>query len=347
MINIFDLEYDSVIEGVVASGNITYGAAIEHLIPLINSTDFQRKLQDKRFYQKLERDIVKGCVMPPITVAFVTGDIDKSSGLEEIRGFVNDNISRSFVLDGIQRLNTLHRITQNQETKKILDENKKLYINFIFCADNDRLLYRMITLNNGQRPMTPRHQVEAIMANVNIVGDYNIVCYTEKDGSARKNEKAFNQSDFIQAYLAFMADSPLVDNKKIIQEKMDELIVGKIISSDPIDGQNKFTDVLQAISKFQDNPVALRWLKVTNNLIGFAVGMRHSAKYVLALSPDEFAESTKCFDEAFEIFNVSKIQLGKYRRELSCDFFKKFSKLKDLDGTELGSYFIESTADGE
>lgn len=82
--------------------------------------------------------------------------------------------------------------------------------------------------------MTPRHQVEAMMSSLNIFENYKIEFQTEKERAKRSdiNPSAFNKSDFIQAYLAFMADSPLVDNNKIIQEKMDDLLVGKIISTE-------------------------------------------------------------------------------------------------------------------
>ncbi|WP_241151507.1 hypothetical protein, partial [Pseudomonas viridiflava] len=93
------------------------------------------------------------CVMPPITVAFVT---DKEFGANnEIEDYVNENIDASFVLDGIQRLNTLYRAAEEVE----FGDDYVIYINFILCDSVEKLLYRMITLNNGQRPMTPRHQV--------------------------------------------------------------------------------------------------------------------------------------------------------------------------------------------
>ena len=47
--NVFDLEHDNVISGIVVNGNMPYQEALDVLIPLINKTEFQRRLQDKRF----------------------------------------------------------------------------------------------------------------------------------------------------------------------------------------------------------------------------------------------------------------------------------------------------------
>lgn len=338
---VFDIEKDSVIKGIVANGNMSYNEALEHLIPLINKTEFQRRLQDRRFYEKLERDINDGCVMPPITVAFVINEQDlPNNDIETIKNYINKHITEAFVLDGIQRLNTLNRLRESPD----LDRNKKLYINFIFCDSSDKLLYRMITLNNGQRPMTPRHQVEAMAANLNIFDKYQIKYKTEKEHIPYKTTPAaFNKSDLIQAYLAFMADSPLIDNKKIIQEKMDELIVGKIIASAPASDTTQFDIVLQTIAKFQKDEDAFKWLNITNNLIGFAVGLKTSGNFVLQMTPNEFVSLTSLFEQAFARFNPSKIKLGKYRRELSCEFFRRIQKFHDKTVEDIFEYLVSLT----
>lgn len=338
---IYDIDNDLVIDAKVAIGSITYSEAITKLVPLISKTEFQRKLQDKKFYEKLERDIEKGCIMPPITIAFVDEALKTSSDKKEIADYFEKNFGNSFVLDGIQRLNTLSRLKESIN----LDFEKKLYLNIIFSDSVDKLLYRMITLNNGQKPMTPRHQVEVMMANVYDFKKLGIEVQTEKERAKKTKLNSFNQSDLIQAYLAYMANSPMVDNKKIIQDKMDELIVNKIVSSEPLQNDNSFEEVLTAIAKFQESTINLKWLKQANNLVGFSVGMKTSSKAILQESIDSIEHSIKTFEEAFTDFNPSKIKLGKLRRELSCDFFKNYDKLKQYDALELLEYFSDLTND--
>lgn len=338
---IYEIDSDNVIDAVVVNASITYKDAISKLVPLINKTEFQRKLQDKKFYEKLERDIVDGCIMPSITIAFVDTSIKASSQPKDIVKFFENNHSKSFVLDGIQRLNTLSRVKDDKE----INLDKILYLNIVFSDSVDKLLYRMITLNNGQKPMTPRHQVEVMMANVFDFKKLGIAVQTEKERAVKIKMNSFNKSDLVQAYLAYMANSPMVDNKKIIQDKMDELIVNKIVSAEPVENDISFESVIKAIAKFQTSPLALKWLKQANNLVGFAVGMKTSSKIIGSLSPEEFEYSIKTFDQAFSDFNPSKIKMGKLRRELSYDYFKNYSKLKNLDSLELLEYFSDLTND--
>jgi hypothetical protein len=339
--NIYEIDSDEVINAIVVSGSITYKEAIEKLVPLISKTEFQRKLQDKKFYEKLERDIVYGCIMPSITIAFVDNTITNLSKKDDIANFFESNHKKSFVLDGIQRLNTLSRVS----TSKDIALDRKLYLNIVFSDSVDKLLYRMITLNNGQKPMTPRHQVEVMMANVFDFKELGIEVQTEKERAVKMKMNSFNKSDLVQAYLAYMADSPMVDNKKIIQDKMDELIVSKIVSAEKVDKDSTFENVIKAIAKFQESPVSLKWLKQANNLVGFAVGMKSSSKVIKELTVEQFEDSINTFDQAFSDFNPSKIKLGKLRRELSYDFFKNYNKLSDLDSLELLEYFSELTND--
>lgn len=334
---VLDTQYDGVIDGMVAFGRATYTEAIKSLVPLIDKTEFQRKLQDKKFYSKLERDIVAGCVMPPITVAFVTDQELESK--KEIQDYVNANIKSSFVLDGIQRLNTLHRAAESFE----FDNDYNIYINFILCDSIEKLLYRMITLNNGQRPMTPRHQVEIMITNAFDFNQLGINVVAEKDASISSARKAFRKADIIQAYLAFMADSPVVDNKKIIEEKMDELLVGKIMAVEPTKYRSSFKIFIETLAVVQNNAEALKWLKISNNLVGFAAGAKHSSELISKVSADEFANCITTFDQAFSDFNPSRIKVGKYRRELVYEYFKNFKDYREMDADELLERFSELT----
>lgn len=89
--NIYDKDFDSVINGVVATGVLTYREAIDKIVPLISKTEFQRKLQDNKFYEKLERDIINGCVMPPITLAFVENTINFKSEVIPVQDFTENS----------------------------------------------------------------------------------------------------------------------------------------------------------------------------------------------------------------------------------------------------------------
>lgn len=53
----------------------------------------------------------------------------------------------------------------------------------------DRLLYRMITLNNGQKPMSARHQIEILASNMFDFDKLPILAVSEKNKSNKKNNQ--------------------------------------------------------------------------------------------------------------------------------------------------------------
>jgi len=265
---IYNEYYDKVIKSKVLVGDINYKEALEKLFPLVDKFEAQRKLLDTKFYQRLERDILKGCMMPPVTIAFVADEI---SSITDISGFVKDNIFEAYILDGIQRLNTLKRASSQSE----FDENKELLLNIIISPSKDMLLYRMITLNNGQKPMTPRHQIEILTQELFDFSDLEIDVQSEKERSEQVKRGAFNLGDISRGYLAFLTDSVHNENSKIIGEKMDQILVGRILDSNIPNSEIEFNDTLKLIDSLTNNNERnKKWFKTSNNLIGFCVGIK-------------------------------------------------------------------------
>lgn len=336
---IFDKANDGVIDSVVATGKITYQYAIDNLFPLINRFSAQRKTQDKKFYSRLERDILDHCLMPPITIAFVDEDFTLTDETE-IAQYIEDNIQSGYVLDGIQRLNTLNRASTNER----FDGSQSLYLNVIISPSEDKLLYRMITLNNGQKPMTPRHQIEILTQELFDFTDINISVQSEKERGENAIKGSFDLGDLSKAYLAFLTGTVNNDNNKIIGEKMDQIIVGRIMDKQPTDDDIDFKEVIKQIDRLSENSFVQKWLKVGNNLIGFSVGIKASHEVIFNTSVDEFSEAIELFELAFKAINPSKVNLGKFRRELSQNFIENFAQHSDFDEMELVVHFMELTS---
>jgi hypothetical protein len=338
-ITIFDQVKDTVIDSVVITGKSTYGYAIDNFFPLVDRFSAQRKIQDKKFYSRLERDILDGCLMPPITIAFVEPNFDLTNS-DDIASFILGNIKDGYILDGIQRLNTLKRACENEK----FNEDRFIYVNIIIAPAEDKLLYRMITLNNGQKPMTPRHQIEILTQELFNFSNVDIDVQTEKQRAKRVIIGSFNLGDVSKAYLAFLTGTVNNDNNKIIGEKMDQIIVGRIMDKQPSPNDIEFKSVINLIDKFSKNSKANKWLKVGNNLIGFSVGAKTSFSVLKNVSPENFAEATELFELAFKSINPSKVNLGRFRRELSQYFIKEYSIASSFDEMELIEQFMETTA---
>lgn len=330
---IFSIDYDKVIKSRYVTAAADYEFALNHLIPLIDRLDIQRNIQDSKFYGRLEKDLVKGCIMPAITLAFVDSKAVKIDDKKQLTKYFVDNIKEGFILDGIQRLNTLQRTFK--VSGKQLDLSRVLFLNIVVCSSMDNLLYRMITLNNGQKPMSARHQIEILTANVFEFENSETPIFTERESKRLKIKVAFNKADFIKGYLGFLANSTNIENQKIIEEKLDELIADKILDSNITEDNLEFSEVITLINKFCKNEKLFKWFKNANNLIGFCVGIKGSYPDISKVSTANFEQGTRLFEQAFSSFNFSKIKVGRIRRNLVNYFIKNFDELSDNDVLEL------------
>lgn len=336
--NIYEDFYDEVIASRVAIAKCTYKYALDNLVPLINRYEDQRKIQNKKFYERLKKDIVRGCIMPPITVAFVN---DKSKNIKNLETYITENIDKGYVLDGIQRLNTLHAAKEIEG----FDENRVVFLNIIISNSQDKLLYRMITLNNGQRPMTARHQVEILTKEMFDFDDYeNVVIRTEKEIDKKRIKHALKLSDVSKAYLAFLTENVNTENNKIIEGKMDEILVGRLFDVDISKQNHNFYDVLEIVDALCENDDVLKWFKIDNNLVGFCVGIKNTFSYIEKVNSTEFSDIINVFESAFDGFETSKLNVGRYRRELVSDYISSIEKFIDYDEAQLLDYFAEKTA---
>lgn len=326
MIRSFSIHEDGVINGKFITAVTDYDFAINRLVSLMDKLDIQRKLQNARFYKRLEQDLSLGCIMPPLTIAFIAKPSEQD---EDIEKYINDNIEKGFVLDGIQRLNTLRRAFDNDPSFNL---SRPLFLNIIICPSMDNLLYRMVTLNNGQKPMSARHQIEILTSKLFDFGNLPVDYTTEKE---RGRRSTFNKADLVKGYIAFLSNSTNIDNQKIIEEKMDELIAEKIINSNITKDGLEFTSILDTIGRLSSNTESFDWFRVPNNLIGFCVGIRNSYSFFQQVSPDDFFSSISTLDFAFSSFDISKIKLGQQRRKVVSHFISHYELLHEKDENEL------------
>ena len=326
-INYYTLDIDEVIEGYVVTGSTTYDAALNYFVPLISRLDMQRDIIKTKFYERLEADILRGCVMPPITIALIHPFQNRPMNNQGIFDFINSNIQDGFVLDGIQRLNILIKASENLD----FDRTRSIHVNFVLTNSRDRLLYRMITLNNGQRRMSARHQIDVLADTFFEFDHLNIKLVAEKKNTKVKTPDSFRKADFVKGYIAYLSNSVNVDNQKIIEEKMDELIASRIIESDIPTSKMEFSDVVELLNRISEEEKLLDWIRIENNFIGFCVGIKKSLHVIELLSNEQIRKSVENFEKAFTAINVSKVNVGKVRRESVSKYIENFETVIELD----------------
>lgn len=342
MIEIHSTTHDNVIKSTVASGMVNYTYSLKNLVPLLNRFGEQRKVQNRKFYSRLRSDIVTGCVMPPITLAFEYRGLKNGAGIEEVKEYVNSNIAKGYILDGLQRLTTLADASLDEG----FDGNRPLYLSIIVAERYDLLLYRMITLNNGQKPMTARHQVEMLtgplLQNLQL-RNLSIEVLSEKETEGTRVSGAFKKSDLVEAYTAYLSNNVHNQNSKIIESRLDEIIVGRVMDAELTEAKYSFEEILREIDRLSENQDSKAWLRIKNNLIGFTVGAKNSLATIQDTSPDDFAVCVRNFDLAFTAINRSKVNVGKFRRDLAEFFMTRIDEFVNADLEEIESRFIDET----
>jgi hypothetical protein len=189
--------------------------------------------------------------------------------------------------------------------------------------------------------MTARHQIEVLTSHIYDFEEIWLKILSEKESLETRDPKSFKKSDIISAYIAFLSDTINLENNKIIEEKMDELIAKKILESNiPWDGI-EFTEVLSEISRLKEDDTNAKWLRNNNNLIGFCVWIKKSLNILRQIDPSELSYAVENFEKAFNSFDVSKIKLSRERRKLSKFFIEEFEKIKNYDESELLLSFNE------
>lgn len=142
----------------------TFGEYLKFAKKIINNNELQRKRvkTSKTIYSLLKNDLQKGCIMPPLVLALVKTDIIdvENPDQEKLLQYINENSKNVLLLDGLQRTYTLIDADTEMEKKSEEEYQKflenKLRLEIYVEINKFGILYRMLTLNTGQTPMSAR-----------------------------------------------------------------------------------------------------------------------------------------------------------------------------------------------
>lgn len=229
--------YDHRIESI----NILIEMSIEEYIAfagnILDKNELQRKRvrASKSIYSLLKSDLERGCVIPPISLALPSTPTGGDQCADDfLLNFVEQNVSDLVILDGLQRTYTiLDMITEvssrgdPERTAKAL--STKLRAEIYVGINRLGVLYRMLTLNTGQSPMSLRQQIEMLYVDYlkNQINGIEIIRESEGRRITRQNQYAF--SDVIDGFVSYIQrdETPLdradiLDNIKNLEKVGNE-----------------------------------------------------------------------------------------------------------------------------
>ena len=208
---------------------------IELAKKIIKNNEFKRKRVrgSKGVYSLLRNDLINGCVIPPIVLAYTK---ENGNLLDEKISALQNNANNFSILDGLQRTYTILDISNElEEVAKFDFGNRIIRCEIYQGIDRLGILYRMLTLNTGQTAMSLRHQIEIMyMDYLNIEID-GIQFVRERDGSRARDVSRYNFKDVIEGFNSYIErnESP-IDRSDILEN---------ISSLENLSKENKNRDV--------------------------------------------------------------------------------------------------------
>ncbi len=220
----------------------SFGEYLKFAKKIIHNNELQRKRvkTSKTIYSLLKSDLQQGCIMPPLVLALTEIGVMnfENPDEEKLLAYIIENSENVLILDGLQRTYTL---IDADEEMKLKGENKyeqflnnKLRLEIYVEINKFGILYRMLTLNTGQTPMSARHQLEMLYSNMLGTEIDGVKLITDKEGKVDPDENEFIFKNAIEGFNSYMNRNELpLDRQDILDNvKVLEHMAGENISED-------------------------------------------------------------------------------------------------------------------
>ncbi len=237
---------DKKISGINFGIEMTMKEYVELAGSIFERNELQRKKvrESGKIYQLLKKDLLDGCVMPPIVLAItekfgarashaITKAIESNAlddGLkrdfeELISGAVKEK--ELLILDGLQRTFTIFQCMIEALDKGELEDfsRKCLRAEVYVGLSKAGILYRMLTLNTGQTPMSFRHQLEILYHDYleREPAEDGIRVVREVEAGRAKGLGSYRFSDVIDMFYAFSTETAVSYDRQALVAQLREL----------------------------------------------------------------------------------------------------------------------------
>lgn len=192
----------------------------------------QRRREKHKAYGRLESDIRDGALLPSITLAVkpemvaailpVYEEYRKNPGKADALARMLSTPEMVDILDGLQRTYIMRDLANQGETFK---PDQRILVEFWLERDLHNLIYRIIVLNAGQKPMSIRHQLELLFASLQdsiLQRLPGVEIYLERDNTRRTRPKKFAFDGIVTAYQAMITGSPEIQKANLVANELIE-----------------------------------------------------------------------------------------------------------------------------
>lgn len=313
---------DRIFDNRIDSLNLMIETSLEEYYNLskniLDNNEFQRRRvkSSSSVYSLLKTDLRQGCVIPPIVLALSLDAKPKKEENDELLiEAINSHKEKLIILDGLQRTYTIRDLVNELNERNDTDKERilkhKLRIEVYIGINKLGILYRMLTLNTGQTPMSSRHQIEIIYSDYIQSGLNGITLIKEVDGDTPNQVGEYKFRDIIEGFTSYL------DRDYLTIDRND--ILDNIKSLEKLAGENKDSDLFVEFTKTYDS-----FVKKMQNI---GADWSFNAEALdQKLTGQPFASS------ALKIFNKSQVMTG---------FGSALGKLLDNKAIEKTSDVLE------
>jgi len=319
------------------------------------SFSIQRRREKFTAYTRLKADIINGTLLPTITLALPIEISERakqaveSGDHEKLKNLLLESAPLN-ILDGLQRTFILKEIL---ESGHAFPPGQLVHLEIRAEPDLDHLIYRIIVLNAGQKPMSMRHQIEILSLSLRATLMKEIKgleLVPEVDGGRRTRSRRFSLDKISSGYHAYLLKSPEVDKQNVVAQRLSEQAVLQqdveqfgIQFGDFVNFFRFYCDLDDAVESTQPangGLTATNWLGNENTINGFFAAAADFGstsdrqeriktalrKVTLDIARDQSEESLglNLFQEIISGFPSRKTNIGYATRKLIFVSFKEF-----------------------
>lgn len=197
---------------------------------VVKKNEFQRKRvrSSKSVYALLREDLLKQCIIPPIVLALTSDLAYQDNNDVDFQEKISAAKDHLVILDGLQRTYTILELlfdlrTANDEESLNNVMNSKIRIEIYIGLNRLGILYRMLTLNTGQTPMSLRQQIEMLYLDYLTKEIDGVELIREADGTNAHQLNQYNFKDVVEGFNAYLDRDELPIDKADILENINSL----------------------------------------------------------------------------------------------------------------------------
>jgi hypothetical protein len=250
---------------------------------VLNRNIYQRRRvkSSASVYSLLKEDLRLGCIIPPIVLALheIPFTEINSASEEDVLANLVKHEDKLLILDGLQRTYTMVDLEKELKEKDDLNtlndfHNSKIRTEIYLGINKIGVLYRMLTLNTGQTPMSLRHQVEILYLDYLDKEVDGVTLLREIEDTAPATVGQYNFKDVIEGFNSYLDRNELpidrfdlLENirglEKLSKENQDEDLFRDFVSS-----YNKIVKKLKDLSAEWEYDSGLNEADLTGQAFG-------------------------------------------------------------------------------